>query len=288
MKVSLVIPCYNEAARLVPQAFLRALQQQPNLSLCFVNDGSGDETGNVLQGIKQQASHRITVLTQGTNSGKAEAVRRGIQHCLSQQYDAIGYWDADLATPLTELPHLVAVLQSTQRPLIALGSRVNLLGRQVRRTKARHYASRIFATLVAWRLKAPIYDSQCGAKLFRTTDHLRSACSQAFATRWVFDVELLQRYQQALSERGAGNLVGTVAEVPLHSWTEVAGSKLSFWHSLQAVWQLLWLSSKASRMDSGQHPANSRHKAAWRGAGGFFVRQQRTRKALRQGRSGCR
>src|ERR1041384_6274866 len=62
----------------------------------------------------------------------------------------------------------------------------------------RHYLGRIFATAVSLALHSPVYDTQCGAKLFRPGAPLRDALSAPFRSRWIFDVELLARLDRRI------------------------------------------------------------------------------------------
>ena len=119
------------------------------------------------------------------------------------------------------------------------GARVNLLGRQVRRNIVRHYIGRTFATLAAATLQLPIYDTQCGAKLFRLNDSCRSIFSTKFCTRWVFDVEIIARLIAA--RRGTQQLQAqdVIYEQPLTHWHEVKGSKLNLADPLLVSWDLI-------------------------------------------------
>ena len=93
-----------------------------------------------------------------------------------------------------------------------------LLGHRIERSWARHYLGRLFATASSQVLGLPVYDTQCGAKVFRDGPALRAALATPFTSRWAFDVELLGRLGTGADRR--------FLEVPLERWHDVGGSKL--------------------------------------------------------------
>jgi dolichyl-phosphate beta-glucosyltransferase len=224
--VCLVVPCYNEAARLDIAAFRSFLATDPQTHLLFVDDGSRDNTLALLRQLCQDDEHRAEVLHRSRNSGKGEAVRHGVLHALNEyETNLVGYWDADLATPLDSIASFRAVLIERPSLEMVFGSRVKLLGRHVERRAVRHYLGRVFATVVSVMLRLPIYDTQCGAKLFRVTPELRQVFSQPFVSKWVFDVEILARFLK-LYHLDTKHLERVIYEYPLETWADVAGSKV--------------------------------------------------------------
>lgn len=223
--VCLIVPCYNEASRLDTRSFEQFAQTHEDVRIVFVDDGSRDTTRQVLLGLCNTNPRNTFLLPADRNRGKAEAVRRGVQYSLQNfQPEFVGYWDADLATPLCAVDEFIRILRS--RPvLMVFGARVKLLGRQVERHAVRHYLGRIFATSVSLMLRLPIYDSQCGAKLFRVDDDIHSVFADPFLSKWVFDVEILARYL-AILDRNPGKLAASIYEYPLERWVDVAGSKV--------------------------------------------------------------
>jgi len=221
-----VVPCYNEGARLPSQQFLDFLERVEDVRLLFVNDGSRDNTAAVLQSIRNACEDRIRIMDQKKNMGKAEAVRRGMLAAMEWGNNAyVGFWDADLATPLDAIPEFLAVLADNERLQMVFGSRVRLLGRHVQRRAVRHYLGRVFASCVSIALRLPIYDTQCGAKIFRATPELIELLSVPFLSRWVFDVEILARYI-FLHGGDTSYLHESIYELPLKYWNDVAGSKV--------------------------------------------------------------
>jgi len=222
--LTVVVPCYNEAERLEVGPLLEFAGGSPGANLLFVNDGSTDATSERLAAVAAQRPDRVQVLTLAANSGKAEAVRRGMRAALDAGAQLIAYLDADLSTPPREL---VRVGNALARPgvEVAVGARVALLGTDIERSAVRHYLGRVFASLASLVLRARIYDTQCGAKIFRATPALAAALAEPFISRWAFDIELLGRMLA-----GAGTApplpLTAIVEVPLQTWHDVKGSKL--------------------------------------------------------------
>ena len=162
-KIAIIIPCYNEEHRLPIAAMRGFLEQHPNVSVCLVNDGSSDKTNDVITDFAQELPGQITTVNLGKNAGKAEAVRKGMIHMLPlSEAEWFGYWDADLATPLDEIDHLLSY--ASEDVYLLMCSRVKRLGAPVERHLWRHLLGRVMATLVSLTLKLPVYDTQCGAK----------------------------------------------------------------------------------------------------------------------------
>ena len=222
--LTVVVPCYNEAARLDEAPLLTFLDRCAEASLLFVNDGSTDATAERLAAIAARSPARIDVLSLSPNGGKAEAVRQGMLQALGRGAATVGYLDADLSTPPDELLRLRARFE---RPEVAvvLGARVALLGTDIERSTIRHYLGRVFASAASLILKARVYDTQCGAKLFRASPALRAALATPFISRWAFDVELLGRLLTGSATVPALPL-SAIVEVPLATWHDIGGSKL--------------------------------------------------------------
>jgi dolichyl-phosphate beta-glucosyltransferase len=246
---TLVIPCYNESKRLQPDAFLDVLESQPTLHFHFVDDGSTDRTWEVLEEIKAKAPTRVTAQRLGQNRGKAEAIRRGVQDVLGNRSESdqalrfLGYWDADLSAPLMSLPLFEEIFDSKPECRLVMGSRVRLLGNSIIRRPLRHYLGRIFSTLASLALDLAVYDTQCGAKLFRIDQDLEKVFADPFSDPWIFDVELLARFKALWGPETESRII----ELPLPSWEHVGGSKVRMWHGLRALVGLVSIWIRPSR-----------------------------------------
>ncbi len=233
--VCVIIPCYNEEQRLRGAELLAFLDGHPAAALCLVDDGSADRTLAVLQALSAQRPGRIIVHAVSPNGGKAEAVRSGVRHLVTVgSWPVLGYWDADLSTPLTEVDRLLAALQDDPACWLVMGSRVKRLGARIERRVARHVLGRLFAACASGILGFPVYDSQCGAKLFRR-ESVDVFFREPFLTRWLFDLEILAR----LRNHVGGSAMAVAREVPLGRWQEVGGSKLRLREMMQVPLELL-------------------------------------------------
>jgi len=236
LRVTLVVPCYAEASRLTPAAFEDVLPSRPWLSFLFVDDGSRDATSGVLAALASARPGQVRVLSLATHAGKAEAVRAGVLEAARSQPDYVGFWDADLSAPLEAIDDFVALAGRRPDVDLVIGSRVNVMGRDIRRSPARHYVSRVFATAASLALDLPVYDTQCGAKLFRASADVLSVFAEPFRSRWIFDVELLDRYQRLPVGDGRAPRRARIYELVLPAWHEVPGSKLRAW---DFVWSFI-------------------------------------------------
>jgi glycosyltransferase involved in cell wall biosynthesis len=238
-ETTLVIPCYDEAGRLPVDAFSDFVRKTEDVDFIFVNDGSRDATLPLLRDLEASAPGRISVLDQQHNRGKAEAVRVGMNAAFERGALRAGYFDADLATPLSEVPRMLAVLDSDEQIEMVFGARVQLLGRRIERHRWRHYLGRVFATVASETLGLPIYDTQCGAKLFRVTPTTRSLFGQPFEARWIFDVEIVARRIALGRTRDLPAVAGVIHELPLQQWVDVAGSKVRAGDFVRAVFEVV-------------------------------------------------
>src|SRR6185369_11025600 len=123
------------------------------------------------------------------------------------------------------------------RPAIefVLGSRVLLMGRDVKRRAIRHYSGRVFATAVSLALDLPVYDTQCGAKVWRVTAATGTLFAKPFRSRWIFDVELIARYLCLPVSPGERARRDRLYELVLPAWHDRPGTKLRWFDFVRAV-----------------------------------------------------
>ncbi len=238
-KTQIIVPCYNESKRINTKAFLSALENNSNLSFLFVNDGSTDDTFHVLTSIKEQNSRQVEILSLEKNSGKAEAVRRGMLKALEGPFEYVGYWDADLATPLNAIEVFCRLLDSTNAEIV-MGSRVRLLGRNIQRKTTRHYLGRLFATCASLLLNIGIYDTQCGAKIFRNSAMLSKVFAKPFKVKWTFDVEMFARFP-LVTGKSLSEISSRWVECPLDEWVDVQGSNIKAKHFIKGGGEFITL-----------------------------------------------
>jgi dolichyl-phosphate beta-glucosyltransferase len=236
-RVAIVVPCYNESGRL-PVARFEQYMQSTATEFVFVDDGSTDKTIEILKKIELAHPDQVVVVSCGSNMGKGEAVRRGINVAFARHVDYVGFWDADLATPLEAISDFLAEFATRRDCLMVFGSRVRLLGREIDRSVLRHYLGRGFATVASLVLRLPVYDTQCGAKLFRASPELAKLFDPAFCVRWTFDVELIARMKLQAAATGT-DPASLIYELPLDRWHDVAGSKVRVGDFVKAVFEIL-------------------------------------------------
>lgn len=240
MTVCVVVPCFNEAERLDIRAFADLAGHVDRL--VFVDDGSSDGTIGVIDRLVTEHPDRVELVRLPRNVGKAEAVRVGLLSAIDGGASIVGYLDADLATPTAEMLRLIDVAGAQPYRTAVLGSRVALLGHTVHRRPMRHYLGRLYATAASLALGVAVYDTQCGAKVFRVGTPLQFALADPFPDRWAFDVELLARLLADPNQAA-----DPVLEVPLREWRDVDGSAVDLASGARALWALTGLRRRIRR-----------------------------------------
>ena len=234
--ICIIIPCYNEFRRFPADEFLDFSKQHPETSFCLVNDGSNDDTGKLLESLREQLPERIIVRTLSENKGKAEAVRTGMLHAM-KQFDAgyFAYFDADFSTSPEESFRLRDSLLEKSTLECAFGSRVAILGRKIDRKLSRHITGRIIATFISGILHLMVYDTQCGAKLFKRSLAMK-VFENPFISRWLFDVEIMARITGLYNDQRPEEIM---IEVPVKSWSDKGGSKIGWTYGFRVLFDLL-------------------------------------------------
>lgn len=239
----IVIPCFNEADRLRKEEFSGFVAKDREIGLIFVNDGSTDKTASMLTELCAQEPAQMECLNLDRNRGKGEAVRAGVLHALTKDPKFVGFWDADLATPLCDIRRFRRLFDEHSALLLVTGARIRALGKRIERSVFRHYAGRFIATIISCILGVPVYDTQCGAKLFRVEGDTKNFFIEPFLSRWLFDVEILIRIQRFYP------LGDVVRELSLDEWIDVGDSKVKLSHAPRILLNLfeLWLVKRKNR-----------------------------------------
>jgi glycosyltransferase involved in cell wall biosynthesis len=215
--VSVIVPAYNEGERLGASVsqILSYLRPAPvGSELIIVDDGSGDSTVEVAeQAIAENQPAAARVIKLGRNRGKGFAVRTGM---LAAANRLALFSDADLSTPITELPKLIEPIERGTCD-VTFGSRAldrSLIGRHQPWT--REQGGRVMNLIIRVATGMQFWDTQCGFKAF-DLGRCRPLFEAAQIDRFGFDVELLYLMKIAGLQ---------LCEIPVR-WDHADGSKLS-------------------------------------------------------------
>lgn len=214
VRLTIVIPSFKEADRL--PVFLSSLTENrpDDISYIIVDDGSPIEDFNLLvERVRPYLNSQVTLLRYETNRGKGGAIEFGLEHANTEY---VGFLDADGSIPHYEVINLWEFTKSNLHLDLILSSRIKLLGKQIDRSIKRHISGRIFVTYLNYLFNVPVYDSQCGFKIFKLSLY-NSIKSKIINKRWLWDTELL-----ILSYLKGFNC----AEVAI-DWKDVQGSKIN-------------------------------------------------------------
>ncbi|MEO9502460.1 dolichyl-phosphate beta-glucosyltransferase [Nonlabens ulvanivorans] len=235
MKTGIIIPCYNEEKRIDTAAFNAFIQSHEDYHLCFVNDGSKDNTLDVLNTMQRVTPNRVSIVDVKKNAGKAAAVRSGARYLFNREdIDYIGFIDADLSTDFKDFKKLVDTLHNNDELTMVYGSRGKGEG-QIERNVLRKLFSQIVKLFIFMILGLPIEDTQCGAKVFKR-DIIPLAYDKQFLTRWLFDVEIFLRMKKHFGRKA---IMNKMYEQPLERWVHMDDSKLGFKDAIQIPLMLM-------------------------------------------------
>lgn len=219
--VCIVIPCYNEEKGIVIEKYKHFIEEHTKVLICFVNDGSTDNTLEIIEGLKKDFPNQVVVLNLPKNIGKAEAIRYGMHYCNeNHQFDYIAYLDADLATLPEECLEMTSYLNDNITFVFA--SRIKRIGAVIERSYYRFIVGRIIATVISYILKLNVYDTQCGCKIF-SKELAEVVFKDAFVSKWLFDVEIFDRI---IKFYGRDKVLEKMLEVPLIRWVDRGDSKV--------------------------------------------------------------
>ena len=215
-KIAVVVPCFNEAKRL-NGLFFENMTRELGCNVVFVNDGSTDETLNVLY--KICSNDRMSVINLVENGGKAAALKAGLQRAEVLNMKFAVACDADQSNSIEDIQSLVQVLLKSDHVDIASAARVPLAGSDVQRKTSRKWAGRIVATLLGNVTNITIYDPMSPLKAYRLSS-LGILDYYKPRTKWFGEIELLRFIYAARNENFC------LVEVPMHHWRDKAGGHL--------------------------------------------------------------
>ena len=243
--LTLVVPVFNEELRWDSE-YWGGLVKHGDAQFIFVNDGSTDKSSALLtQFVESHPNCTHVDLT--LNSGKAEAIRIGLDLALDNNSDLVGYLDADGAFSVAEIHEVCRIAEARIIELQNMDSiwtsRVGLLGSNIQRKLSRHYIGRVVHTIIGLWISNLPYDSQCGFKIFKNDSFFRESVSAPFITKWFLDLEILLRLRKS-------NRDIKVIEYPLQNWVDIPGSKIGFRSIPLVVKDLLALRNLSKNLSS--------------------------------------
>lgn len=225
--LSVIIPAYNEAKRLGGNfsAVISYLNEHfPNFELIIVDDGSQDNTSQLIAKFIAGKS-KVQLISYQPNRGKGYAVRTGV---LASHGEIVLFMDADLSTPLLEIPRILKRLKDAD---IVIGSRGTANSKiETPPPFYRKHASFIFDQIKFAMVGLRDYkDTQCGFKAFRGPV-ARSLFAKSQIDRFMFDVEILYMAQKSHLK---------IQEMPV-TWADMPDSTVRFWEGVVNMFRDLW------------------------------------------------
>jgi dolichyl-phosphate beta-glucosyltransferase len=242
---SLVVPMWNEAARIESTvAALADAFADRAVEVIFVDDGSDDGTGDVVERACKEAAFDAEVLRLTENRGKGAAVRAGL---LGATGATVGFVDADLSAGPNEIERVFAAVDAGRGDVV-LASRVTGDATiTVRQPFGRRWSGWLFNVGLRASGLTRLPDTQCGLKAFRA-DVVPALFEPLVAVGFAFDVEVLAR---------ADRLGLAVTEVPI-VWHHVDGSRLSpVRDGLATLWEA-WRVRRALNAERRRAPSRRR------------------------------
>ncbi|TPN86920.1 dolichyl-phosphate beta-glucosyltransferase [Aquimarina algicola] len=236
MKTGIIIPCYNEEKRLNVAAFKKFIAQTNDFHLCFVNDGSKDDTISVLKDIQFSNPNKVSIIDMRKNSGKAAAVRAGARYLHSRgDITYIGFIDADLSTDFEDFNDLLKTLKTNKKLSMVFGSRAKNATSSIQKNSCRGLISKCINILIVLILGLSIKDTQCGAKVFKA-ELVPIVFNKSFLSKWLFDVEMFIKMKRHF---GKAVIMTKIHEQPLSRWIHVEDSKLGLKDAIEIPFRLI-------------------------------------------------
>ncbi|TGL08542.1 glycosyltransferase [Leptospira bouyouniensis] len=229
--LSIVIPSYCEFDRLPKylDTLVKTFQGNSNVDFIIVDDGSPKrEFIKLKQNIQSHLSNpKIQLLHYESNIGKGGAIQFGLDVAKG---NFVGFVDADGATPAYEVERLWNAIDTNKKIDLIAGSRIPMMGRNVKKSFYRHIANRLFSYYFNKIFDVPMYDPQCGCKIFKKSAYTKIK-HKLTDLRWLWDTQLLVIFYRNQF---------TISEFPI-DWNEIANSKFNFlkdsWIVLYSAWK---------------------------------------------------
>ncbi len=232
---ALVIPCFNEAKRLKVAEYRAFIEAHPDVIVCFVNDGSRDNTLEILHGIQRDYPAQVIVAENARNMGIGETVRNGVLTTAGiSAIREVGFLDADLSTGFDEYLEMLQIMRDSSL-LMIFGSRKSEDGRNISYSPIRLLAATITRIIIRRIVKLPITDTQCGAKIF-AQEAIPVCFGQPFVSRWLFDVEVILRLTR---EKKSLDDSKYIREFFLLRWKHEPDSKVTLKDTIHIPYQFL-------------------------------------------------
>jgi len=215
-KLAIVIPAHNEEKRIgaTLKSYLSYFKNIKGADIIVVINACTDNTRNI---VYHNRNNRLKIL-EFVKGGKGFAVIEGFRYSLNNDYDFVGFVDADMSTKPDEFYRLFSKIKGYDGVIASRylrGAKLN-----PKNTFLRIIASRVYNLFIRSLLMIPYRDTQCGAKIFKASS-LGKIIDTLGMTSWAFDIELLYK----LSKKGF-----KILEEPT-TWSNKEGSKINFWQS---------------------------------------------------------
>jgi glycosyltransferase involved in cell wall biosynthesis len=220
LKYCIVVPAFNEETRILTDDFIEFLNSNNDFHFLFVNDGSTDKTLDVLKDLVDK-SEQMNLLDLPLNCGKAEAIRKGMEISLAKnEFDFLGYLDADLAIPLNELLRLKKLAESNYEFIFS--SKRSTPDNELEVKFKRFFIGRTLSTMVGLSLRLDVYDTQCGCKMM-SNKIAQVVFKEPFISSWLFDIEIFWRI---INSFGRTFIISSFKEVPVNKLIDRGGSRI--------------------------------------------------------------